>query len=181
MRLALASMPFYALQIVLNAFMVTYAVGTLKLDLVAAGLLLATAQAGGLAGRLGAGLVATRYLSPSTTVMGAGLGMSACALLMGFADASWPWPVLLLLAVVFGITASGWNGVFLAEVARLSPEGHVAEATGAVLVFGFVGLVLGPLLVAGTADIIGLGGAYALLGIASLIGTLVMFLGRSPD
>jgi MFS family permease len=177
-RLATASVPFSALQIVLNAFMVTYAVGTLQLDLVAAGLLLATAQGGGLIGRLAFGLVASRYLSPSATVTGLGYGMSACALLIAFADASWPWPVLLLVAAAFGVTASGWNGVFLAEVARLAPEGRVAEATGAVLVFGFLGLVLGPLLVAGTANVIGLGAAYAVLGVATLIGTLALHAGR---
>jgi len=180
-RLAAASVPFSALQIVLNAFMVTYAVGTLKLDLVAAGLLLATAQGGGLIGRLGFGLVATRYISPSATVTGLGLGMSVCAFLIASADASWPPLLLLLVAAAFGVTASGWNGVFLAEVARLAPEGRVAEATGAVLVFGFLGLVLGPLLVAGTASIVGLGAAYAVLGVATLIGTLLLHLGRDRD
>jgi MFS family permease len=180
-RLAAASVPFSALQIVLNAFMVTYAVGTLGLDLVAAGLLLATAQGGGLIGRLAFGLVASRYMSPSATVTGLGYGMSACALLIAFADASWPWPFLLLLAALFGVTASGWNGVFLAEVARLAPEGRVAEATGAVLVFGFLGLVLGPLLVAGTAGIIGIGAAYGILGAATLLGTLALHAGRGRD
>ena len=52
MRLAAVSLPFSALQISLNAFLVIYGVGTLELDLVAAGVLLATAQCGGLIGRL---------------------------------------------------------------------------------------------------------------------------------
>jgi hypothetical protein len=68
--------------------------------------------------------------------------------------------------------------VFLAEVARLAPEGRVAEATGAVLVPGFLGLVLGPLLVAGTASMIGLGAAYAILGAVTLAATLVLVAGR---
>jgi hypothetical protein len=176
--LALVAVPYSALQIALNAFMVTYGVGTLKLDLVAAGVLLATAQGGGLAGRLGFGLVATRYLSPAVTVIGMGFGMSACAFLIAIADATWSWPLLLLLAAVFGITASGWNGVFLAEVARLAPEGRVAEATGAILMFGFLGLVLGPLLVAATANVTGLAAAYAILGAATLLATLLLAAGR---
>ena len=90
---------------------------------------------------------------------------------------NWAWPVLLVLAFFFGVTASGWNGVFLAEVARLAPEGRVAEATGAVLVPGFLGLVLGPLLVAGTASMIGVGAAYAILGAVSLAATLVLIAG----
>lgn len=177
-RLAIASVPFSALQIVLNAFLVTYAVGTLKFDLVAAGLLAATAQAGGLIGRLGFGLVATHYVTPSLTVAGLGLGMSAAAFLIALAGPGWPWVALLALAFVFGLTASGWNGVFLSEVARLAPEGRVAEATGAVLMPGFSGLVLGPLFVAATAGTLGLAAAYAILGVSTLVGTLVLMTGR---
>jgi MFS family permease len=173
-RLAAVSMPYSALQVVLNTFLVIYGVGTLGLDLVAAGLLLATAQGGGLIGRLGFGLVATRYVSAWKTLIGLGLGMSICAGLVGLADASWSWRWLLVLAFFFGVTASGWNGVFLAEVARLAPEGRVAEATGAALVPGFFGLVIGPLLVAATAGVMGLGAAYAILGAASLAGALLL-------
>jgi MFS family permease len=178
MRLAAVSLPFSALQISLNAFLVIYGVGTLKLDLVAAGILLATAQCGGLIGRLTFGLIATRYFSAATTVAMLGFGMSACAFLIAMANAAWAWPVLLVVAFFFGVTASGWNGVFLAEVARLAPEGRVAEATGAVLVPGFLGLVLGPLLVGGTASMIGVGAAYAILGAVTLAATLVLIAGR---
>jgi MFS family permease len=178
MRLATVSLPFSALQISLNAFLVIYGVGTLELDLVAAGIMLATAQSGGLLGRLTFGLIATRYFSPATTVAVLGFGMSLCAFLVATASPAWAWPVLLVVAFGFGVTASGWNGVLLAEVARLAPEGRVAEATGAVLVPGFLGLVLGPLLVAGTAGMIGLGAAYAILGAGTLAATLVLVAGR---
>ena len=144
-KLAIASVPFSALQIALNTFLVTYAVGRLGLSLIAAGMLLATAQAGGLAGRLLFGLVATRFLPAWTTVIALGFAMSLCAAVMALAQPAWSWPLLLAVAFAFGVTASGWNGVFLAEVARLAPEGRVGEATGAVLMFGFAGLVLGPL------------------------------------
>jgi MFS family permease len=178
LRLAAVSMPYSALQISLNAFLVIYAVGTLKLDLVAAGVMLATAQCGGLLGRLTFGLVATRFFSPAMTVTMLGFGMSLGALLVALASPAWPWPVLLVVAFWFGVTASGWNGVFLAEVARLAPEGRVAEATGAVLIPAFLGLVLGPLLVAGTASLVGLGLAYAILGTSTLAATLVLIAGR---
>ena len=173
-RLAAVSMPYSALQVVLNTFLVIYGVGTLGLDLVAAGLLLATAQGGGLIGRLGFGYVATQYVSAWKTLIGLGLGMGVCAGLVALADASWSWPLLLTVAFFFGVTASGWNGVFLAEVARLAPEGRVAEATGAALVPGFLGLVVGPLLVAATAGVMGLAGAFAILGAASFAAVLLL-------
>ena len=173
-KLAIASVPFSALQIALNTFLVTFAVGRLNLSLIAAGVLLATAQAGGLAGRLLFGLVATRFLPAWSTVIALGFAMSLSAAVMALASPSWSWPLLLGIAFAFGVTASGWNGVFLAEVARLAPEGRVGEATGAVLMFGFAGLVLGPLVMAGVAAVASLSVAYGLLGLSTLVGTLAL-------
>ena len=173
-KLAIASVPFSALQIALNTFLVTYAVGRLNLSLIAAGVLLATAQAGGLTGRLLFGLVATRFLPAWSTVVALGFAMSLSAAVMALASPSWSWPLLLGVAFAFGVTASGWNGVFLAEVARLAPEGRVGEATGAVLMFGFAGLVLGPLVMAGVAAVASLSVAYGLLGLSTLVGTLAL-------
>ena len=108
LRLALAAMPFSAMQVGLNVFLVTYGVTVLKLDLVSAGLLLAVAQTGGLIGRIGFGLLATR--APGwTTMMALGFAMSALAVLVGFAEPTWPWPVLLTLSFCFGVAASGWK------------------------------------------------------------------------
>ena len=56
----------------------------------------------------------------------------------------WTFPALVTLCFFFGLTASGWNGLFLAEVARLAPEGRVSEATGGVLITSFAGLVRRP-------------------------------------
>jgi MFS family permease len=173
-KLAIASLPFSALQIALNIFLVSYGVTHLGFDLVAAGVLLAVAQAGGLVGRLSFGLIATRFLPAWTTVVGLGFGMSACAVVIALAGPGWSWMLLLGTAFLFGVTASGWNGVFLAEVARLAPEGRVGEATGAVLMFGFAGLVLGPVAMAGIAAVSSLSMAYVLLGLTTLIGTLVL-------
>jgi MFS family permease len=173
-KLALASVPFSALQIALNTFLVTYAVRHLALDLIAAGVLLATAQTGGLIGRLLFGLVATRYATAGTTVVAVGFGMSAGAAAMALMSAVVSWPLLLTVSFCFGLTASGWNGVFLAEVARLAPEGRVGEATGAVLMFGFAGLILGPLFMAAVAALASIKVAFALLGVATLCGTLLL-------
>lgn len=173
-KLAIASLPFSALQIVLNIFLVTYGVTRLGLDLVAAGMLLATAQAGGVIGRLGFGVLAARFLRAWTTVVGLGFGMSLCAAVMALAEPGWSWALLLVVSFLFGVTASGWNGVFLSEVARLAPDGRVAEATGAVLMFGFAGLVVGPLATAGIAAISSLSVAFGLLGLTTLVATLLL-------
>jgi hypothetical protein len=67
---------------------------------------------------------------------------------------------------VFGATAVGWNGVYLATVARQVPQPEAAMATGGSLFFTFFGVVVGPPLfgLAGGA-FGGLGGAFALLAL----------------
>jgi MFS family permease len=70
--------------------------------------------------------------------------MAACALLMSMVSAAWPFAAVLLLCGVFGATAVGWNGVYIAEVAHVAPEGKVAVATGASLALTYFGAVVGP-------------------------------------
>jgi MFS family permease len=170
--LALISMPYSAMQLTLNAFFVSLAVGRMGLTHVAAGLLLAIAQAAGLAGRLAWGWVASRYVTPRRLLVALGVAMAACAVLTALASPDWPFAALAALAFAFGLTASGWNGVFIAEVARLAPEGRVPEATGAVLTAAYLGLVLGPLLVAVVAQVATLAASFAALAVLTVLALL---------
>ena len=110
---------FPIVQAALNTFFVTYAVGPLARSHIEAGALLAVAQGGGLVGRLGWGVVATRIGSAHAVIVALGLAMAAFAALLALAGSHWPTPAIALAAGLLGLTASGWNGVFLAEVARL--------------------------------------------------------------
>jgi hypothetical protein len=56
----------------------------------------------------------------------------------------WSRVAVLAVCALYGATAVGWNGVFLAEVARLAPEGRVAVLTGGTQFFTFGGVLLGP-------------------------------------
>ncbi|MGF7175043.1 MFS transporter [Azospirillum doebereinerae] len=170
-RMALASAPYAATQIALNGFFVVFAVAELGLGHVAAGLALAVGQAGGLVGRLGWGVVATRWVAPRRLVGLLGLGMAAASAFIGLAGASLPFPLLLCATFLLGLTASGWNGVFLAEVARLSPRDRIGEATGAVLVGSYVGLIAAPVLLIGASAFGGLAAGYlAIAALAALAG-----------
>lgn len=48
--------------------------------------------------------------------------------------------------LAFGGSVVGWQGACLAEVAHQAPADTAGVATGSVLVFTFVGNVVGPLL-----------------------------------
>ena len=60
--------------------------------------------------------------------------------------AAWPLPAMLAVVAALGGTAIGWNGVYLAETARVAPAGQAALATGGCLFFTYVGVVCCPFL-----------------------------------
>ena len=72
---------------------------------------------------------------------------------------------------LFGISAIGWNGVFLAEIARLAPEGRVSNATVGAMVPTYTGVVIGPATFAVLHVIFDMHTAtFGLFSIVSLIG-----------
>ncbi|MGH8802357.1 MAG: hypothetical protein ACREX6_08705 [Casimicrobiaceae bacterium] len=83
---------------------------------------------------------------------------------------------MIVLAACFGATAIGWNGVQLAEVARLAPPGAAGKVTAATSVVTFAGVVVGPPLFALLADLTGSDRAgFAMLAAASGLAGIALF------
>ncbi|GAU82729.1 MFS permease [Bosea sp. BIWAKO-01] len=93
---------------------------------------------GWLADRMGGGLLLLSLLA-----LGAG---SAIMLLVSSTTAS-PWMVYGCMALV-GATSMGWNGVHMAELARVAPPTLIGDVTSGASLFGFVGSICGPLIFA---------------------------------
>jgi nitrate/nitrite transporter NarK len=127
---------------------VTYLISYLKLglgySLVTAGFVFAMSQIAGVAGRIVWGAVADRWLAPRLLLALLGIVMSLCGAAAILFDPGWPVAAVLAVCVLYGATAVGWNGVYLAEVARLAPEGRIAIVTGGTQFFTFSGGLLGP-------------------------------------
>jgi MFS-type transporter involved in bile tolerance (Atg22 family) len=172
--LALASMPFSAMQVSLNTVFVTLGTSELGLSHVEAGMALACAQAGGLVGRLGWGFVAMRLNASRAVLIVIGLGMTFCAALLGLDGASLGRSCQFAVATLFGLTASGWNGVFVAEIARLAPQDRIGDTTGAVLTASYAGLLAAPALVSILDGAAGLGAAFFALACLALCGTVAL-------
>jgi MFS family permease len=172
--LALASMPFSAMQVSLNTVFVTLGTSELGLSHVEAGMALACAQAGGLVGRLGWGFVAMRLNASRAVLIVIGLGMTFCAALLGLDGASLGRSWQFAVATLFGLTASGWNGVFVAEIARLAPQDRIGDTTGAVLTASYAGLLAAPALVSILDGAAGLGAAFFALACLALCGTVAL-------
>lgn len=142
--LALVSFAYSATQVCLTSFLVVYLTETLHFSLVAAGLALTSATIGGVAGRIGWGYVADRWMRPRVVLATIGFCAAACGVLTAVATTAWPPLAIAALAALFGATAIGWNGVQLSEVARLAPPGRAGKVTGATGFVTFAGVVVGP-------------------------------------
>ncbi len=166
---AVTGFVFGGAQVALLAYLVTFLTESLGMSLVLAGLVLSVSQIASVAGRIGWGVAADRLL-PQRAMLGMlGLGMGASCVAALAVSPEWPRWLLFAYAAVFGATALGWNGVWLAELARQAPPGKVGEATGGSLFFTFLGVLLTPLVfnavlaLAGSYAI-----AYAAMGVPSL-------------
>jgi MFS family permease len=99
------------------------------------------------------GWIADRFLGARRTLtLLAGL-MVVCTAATGLLQASTPVAWVLVLLAAFGASATGWNGVYLAEVARLAPPGMAGTATGGSLSVTFFGVVLGPAIFGGISGL----------------------------
>jgi MFS family permease len=143
-QICVSGFVYGGVQITLVTYLVTFLVESFGLSLVLAGLVMAAAQVASVTGRVVWGILADRAVKRRTMLGLLGLGMGVSALLALAAGPGWPMWLLLIYASAFGATAVGWNGVFLAEVARLAPEGRASAATGGALFFTFLGVVVTP-------------------------------------
>jgi len=142
--MAACSFMFSMVQMSLTTYLVTYLHDDLAYGMVAAGLLLSITQMGGISGRIVWGFVADRFTTPQNMLALLAALMAICSAATALVlPESPPWMVWLIL-VLFGASAIGWNGVYLAEVAKQAPDGKASMATGGTLTFTFMGVVVGP-------------------------------------
>jgi MFS family permease len=157
------------------AFMVTFLVSEAGLTLTQAGLLFAVMQATGIPGRILLGYIADRAQSGRVTLMLVGIVSALTSLGLVFVKPGLPMPLLIAFFAIAGVTVSSWNGVQLAEVARLSPREALQDTSSGATVLIFLGYVVGP---AGFALLQQLSGSYApgLIAIAvfALAGSAVL-------
>lgn len=168
--LAGVSFLFSIAQLSLTTYMVTFLFEDLSISLVTAGAMLAVAQAAGVAGRLVWGYLADRYLGSIRMLGVLSIIIALCALVTPFLGALGSNALTWVVLAIFGSSAIGWNGVYLAEVARQAPKGQTSVATAGALSMTFFGVVVGPPIfgvLASTFD--SYGAAYATLVLPALV------------
>ncbi len=143
-ELAVSSFAFSGMQMSLGSYLVVMLTERALLSVSLAGSALSLAMIAGIFGRLFWGVLAD-YGFRARSVLGLlGLLMCGSAFFVAFVDDSTAMVLIYCFSFVFGASAVGWNGVYLAEVARIAPSGQTGSATGASLAMTYSGVVLLP-------------------------------------
>jgi MFS family permease len=145
-EMGFASSTYSGMQSCLSTFLVVYLTQRIGFSVQLAGAALATAMTAGIIGRIALGIVADSWAKPRAVLGAIGMGMSIAATLTAAFTATWPLAAIFVVSFLYGITATGWNGVYLSEVARIAPPGKAAAATGASLAMTYAGVVALPML-----------------------------------
>jgi len=185
LRVALSSPPLRAInvmgfayagaQVTLASYMVVFFAEEIGIALAAAGLLYAVFSGFGIPIRLVWGVIAERWVASRTILMLTGVAMIGCFAVITHVTPTWSTRALLGLAVMFGISANGWVGLYFAEIVRLAPEGSVADASSGSQFFSYAGIMVMPI-VFGT--LVALTGGYTIpfYMLAGLCGMALLYL-----
>lgn len=176
---AYATLCFSAVQLTITTFAVTMLVEEIRFGLVEAGIVLACLQVTGVGGRIFWGWITDRIGDGALVLIVLALGAAACGLAAGGLSAGAPAFAVYGLFIAFGATAVAWNGVFMAEIARLAPAGLVSSVTGAFMVHAFLGIMIGPAAFTGLYGWVGsYSGTFQLFALASLAGAVLLWRSR---
>jgi predicted MFS family arabinose efflux permease len=164
-------------QAVWVTFTATFLVLALGLPLGVAGLVYAVMQATSVIGRVLMGWFADHVASSTTTLALLSVASALSTIAFGFVTPDWPLWALMLLAGIAGIAVSGWNGVQIAEVARRSPPGLIAETAAGAVILVYASNMLGPVFFAAFVALTGrfdlafmISGAITLIAVPLLVG-----------
>lgn len=136
---------FVIVQFGISTFTVILFNEELGWGLIEAGFVLTASQVGGVVGRLFWGWMADRLGDAFSALIVLGVVMVISSTLCLALTPAWPMAGACALFFVMGSTASGWNGAFLAEIARIAPHEQISPLTGGSLVYVNSGKAIGPI------------------------------------
>jgi MFS family permease len=101
-------------------------------------------QFAGVGARIFLGWLADRTGRPAHNLTVQAFAAAALVVAYGSLPDAPPVWLAALLSGATGFFAASWNGIYMAEVARLSPADRIIEATSSSVMFTFLGYVCGP-------------------------------------
>jgi MFS family permease len=160
---------FACVQGCILAFFVTQLTKETGLSLAAAGAAFSAMQLSGAFARVAMGWLADR-LGGVRALMLLAIASSAMVFVLSRISPGWSSWSITLVGTIVGTTSTSWNGVYLAEVARLAPLGRIGDATSGSTFFTFGGYMLAPILFALAVPLVGsYGGCFVVIALVALL------------
>ncbi len=160
---------FACVQGCLLTFFVTQMTTEIGFSLAVAGAAFSAMQFSGTFARVVMGWLADKLGGPRALML---LAVSSSVMIFVVSRIGVQWPIWLitLVGLVVGTTSTSWNGVYLAEVARLAPPGRVGDATAGSTFFTFSGYLLAPIIFALALPYVGnYGACFVVLAAIALL------------
>lgn len=143
-QLALISLAYASTQVCFLVFLVSYLTIEHGLSLAVAASVLAAAQLASVVARPFWGWVADRWGEPGKLLGILGIAMFIACMVLATLPAASKSGVYFMAAALCSVTAVAWNGVFYAELVRISAQDELATVTGGMQFFTFGGAMVGP-------------------------------------
>lgn len=173
-RLSFAAFIYSGLQLCFMVFMTTQLTTKAGFDLVRAGQTLAAYQLAGVISRPIWGWLSDNVMGARWWLGLQGAVMCAMAVLVGTFSEAWAGPLIVLVSMAAGATASGFTGIAYGEYARLGGERRT-EATGAGAATMFCGVMVLPSIMSLVVTLTGsYETVYATIGMLALVAGLGM-------
>jgi MFS family permease len=167
---------FACVQGCLLTFFVTQLASEIGFSLTLAGYAFAAMQISGVVARVIMGWVADK-IGGLRALTALSVTSFAMVLVVSRIAIDWPFAAVTLVGLIAGFTSTSWNGVYLAEVARLAPPGKIGEATSGSTILVFAGYLSAPIVFTFALPYAGSYGAcFAVLALVPL--SVAIALGR---
>ncbi len=162
------SISFSMVQGTLFSFSVTYLTQR-GFTLEQAGFAYACMQGAGVFARVFLGWLADRTGRPSANLTAQAFIAGALVIVYGLLPVDASLGLTAVVSTAVGFFGASWNGIYMAEVARLSPPDRVADATSGSTMFTFLGYVAGPSLFALAVPLFGWSVPFVAVGVQMIL------------
>ncbi len=173
---------YAGVQLSLAGFMVLFLTEKVGMSIVEAGAMLALAQAGGIVGRIGWGVVSDVLFGGRRKIVMAIFSVMAAvsSVVLAMTGPETPRAVLLITLVVAGVSAIGWNGINMLFVAEIAGRQASATAAGLNLTCSYLGIMVGPPIFGYLVDMTGSYATAFLVGAAASLASLLLLAPIKP-
>jgi len=166
---------FAGVQLSLAGFLVLFLRDRVGMTVAEAGVMLAVAQAGGIVGRIGWGVVSDALFGSRRKIemMMIGVMASLSLLVLAVTGPETPRVLLFITLVVAGVSAIGWNGINMLFVTELAGRQTSATAAGMNLTASYLGIMVFPPIFGLLVDV---SGSYTAAFVVGAMGSLASLL-----